>query len=212
MSSNTVLLHCHIFKNGGTTIDACLTKNFGSAAIFIESPDGNFLSPGRIIETCKKGGQVHSISSHKIGLPPPKHERFKFCPLIMVREPLDRVGSIYSFYNRLERDISHECAFAKRNSFRVFVKTLLDAGLDSSFSNLQAQFFLKTLPTEENWSTVVENINDEAVDVTLELPKVSAVNKALILPESGISADVSLSGKTVKMTISAHTLVAVEFK
>ncbi|MGQ8336947.1 hypothetical protein ACUNWD_10390 [Sunxiuqinia sp. A32] len=59
---------------------------------------------------------------------------------------------------------------------------------------------------------VVENINDEAVDVTLELPKVSTVNKALILPESGSSAEVSLSGKTVKMTISAHTLVAVGVK
>ena len=59
---------------------------------------------------------------------------------------------------------------------------------------------------------VVENINEEAVDVALELPKVSGVNKALVLPEADGVAEISLSGKTVKMHLSANTLVAVEYK
>jgi hypothetical protein len=41
----------------------------------------------------------------------------------------------------------------------------------------------------------VGNINDEAIDVTLELPKVISVSKALILPEDGGTAELSLSGK-----------------
>ena len=59
---------------------------------------------------------------------------------------------------------------------------------------------------------VVENINDEAVDVTLDLPHVSSVRKALTLPEDGGNAVVSQSGNGVKMRISPRTLVAVEYR
>lgn len=59
---------------------------------------------------------------------------------------------------------------------------------------------------------VVENVNTEAVDVTLEFPKVSTVNKSLVLPEESGSADLSLSGNSVKINISGNTLVAVDYK
>ena len=59
---------------------------------------------------------------------------------------------------------------------------------------------------------VVENINDEAVDVTLDLPHVSNVRKALTLPEDAGSVEVSASGNTVKIRVSPRTLVAVEYK
>jgi hypothetical protein len=59
---------------------------------------------------------------------------------------------------------------------------------------------------------VVVNINDEAVEVTLELPKVTNVSKTLVLPEDIGNVDLSLSGKSVKIKISPSTLVAVEYK
>ena len=59
---------------------------------------------------------------------------------------------------------------------------------------------------------VVENINEEAVDVTLELPKITNASKALVLPENGGSGELSLNGKSVKMQISANTLLVVEYK
>ena len=60
---------------------------------------------------------------------------------------------------------------------------------------------------------VVENINDAAVDVTLGLLHVSTIRTALILPEDGGTADVSLSGKSVTIqNLSPRTLVAVEYQ
>ena len=59
---------------------------------------------------------------------------------------------------------------------------------------------------------VVENINDEAVDVTLDLPHVSNVRKALTLPEDGGNAELSESGNSVRIRLSPRTLVAVEYK
>jgi hypothetical protein len=59
---------------------------------------------------------------------------------------------------------------------------------------------------------VMENINDEAVDVTLDFPHVSNVSKALVLPEDGGNAELSQSGNSVKIRISPRTLVAVEYR
>jgi hypothetical protein len=35
----TLLFHFHVFKNGGSTLDAALKKNFGDRWIAIEGPD-----------------------------------------------------------------------------------------------------------------------------------------------------------------------------
>lgn len=59
---------------------------------------------------------------------------------------------------------------------------------------------------------VVENINDDAVDVTLYLPHVSNVRKALTLPEEGGNADLIQRGNSVKIHLSPGALVAVEYR
>jgi hypothetical protein len=58
---------------------------------------------------------------------------------------------------------------------------------------------------------VVENINDEAVEVTLDLPHVSTLRKALVLPEDTDHTMMSQTGKSVNIRISPRTLVAVEY-
>ena len=50
---------------------------------------------------------------------------------------------------------------------------------------------------------MVENINDETVDVSLDLPKVSKVVSTLTLPED--------NGKAVKIKLSPRSLVAIEY-
>lgn len=167
MPNNVILLHCHIFKNGGSTIDNALTNNFGTRAIFRENPAGQqFLLSDTIIDIVESAGpaEVASVSSHRMGLPAPRHNSIKFIPLIMIREPLDRLGSMYSFYGRQKNYISHECLLAKRETLKSFIETLLSAGLDSSFSNLQCQFFLGNYsppqhPSEKTWPTIVNNLH-----------------------------------------------------
>ncbi len=59
---------------------------------------------------------------------------------------------------------------------------------------------------------VVENINGEAVDVTLDLPRLSNANKALTLPEGKGGAELSQNGNSLRIKIAPNTLVAVEYK
>lgn len=173
MSKRVILLHCHIFKNGGTTIDSILSKNFGGGAFFRERSDDQFLKSEEIIGLAAANEQLISLSSHKLALPAPEHEDFLFVPLVVLREPLDRLGSIYAFYRRLGQAISHECLLAQRYSFQSFVSLLLDSGLDSSFANLQAQFFLGNYklspsPSEITWPMIAANAHRVRCVGTLE--------------------------------------------
>jgi hypothetical protein len=56
------------------------------------------------------------------------------------------------------------------------------------------------------------NINEEPVDVTLELPKITSIKKALILPEQTGTAELSLDNRTVSIRISPRTLVVIDYK
>jgi hypothetical protein len=58
---------------------------------------------------------------------------------------------------------------------------------------------------------VVQNINDEPVDVTLELSHSPFARIDLTLPEAGGTATLSQNNGSVKMHLSARTLVAVEY-
>jgi len=155
-----VLLHSHIFKNGGTTIDGILKNNFGPNALSLESPDGNFISPKKIEEIVRNDLTAKSISSHKLPVLSTKNNDTVFIPLVMIREPLDRTKSMYLFYRRQEQAISHECLLAQRTTFTEFVSALMETRLDGSFSNLQCKFFLgnQTNPSSDNWPLIAYKI------------------------------------------------------
>jgi hypothetical protein len=57
----------------------------------------------------------------------------------------------------------------------------------------------------------IENINDEAVDVTLKLPKVSRIKKALLLPEESATTKLSLHNRMVSISISPRSLIVVDY-
>jgi hypothetical protein len=60
---------------------------------------------------------------------------------------------------------------------------------------------------------VVENINDNAVDVTLELPRVSGTTKLLTLPESGNTAELTVNQHQVNVrNLSARSLIVVQYQ
>ena len=163
MKKRIILLHSHIFKNAGSTIDEILKVNFNNCAAFIESRDGQFITNKKIIDTCIADKNIISLSSHKIGLPPPHHPDLHFIPLLMLRNPLDRLGSMYNFYRAQKSSfVQHECKLAQRLPFKEFVQVLVESGNDSSFANLQAQFFLgEGLGlSEETWPIVVKNFKE----------------------------------------------------
>jgi len=96
----TLLLHFHIFKNGGSTLDAALKKNFGDKWRALEGPDPNdSMDWASAIDLITLYPRIEAFSSHTARLPAPQIESLKFVPLFLLRHPIDRIASIY--YHKL---------------------------------------------------------------------------------------------------------------
>lgn len=97
MSRRNIVVHYHIFKNAGTSVDHLLRKNFGEKW---QTFDGD--SPGHIITTEELEKTIASspdklaFSSHQI-VPPLPEVDGEVYPIVFLRDPIDRIKSAYLF-------------------------------------------------------------------------------------------------------------------
>ena len=97
MSKRPVLVHFHMFKNAGTSVDKVLQKNFGERWIEIEGPNGKKLDPEALVEFILANPQYDAISSHTAVVSVPEIENVKIVPIFFFRNPIDRIRSAYDF-------------------------------------------------------------------------------------------------------------------
>lgn len=93
-----MLIHYHIFKNAGSTIDWILQKNFGKDALKLDesNPDGH-IKPQTMLEFLHEHPSPKSFSSHQLRFPTPQNQDYRFLPIVFIRHPIDRIFSIYHF-------------------------------------------------------------------------------------------------------------------
>lgn len=96
-----VIVHHHIFKNAGSTIDAILKSQFGTELLSFE---GEFpysvVSPAALLEFICSHPDARVITSHQARLVSDADPRVKVCPIVLLRHPIDRVQSVYEFVRR----------------------------------------------------------------------------------------------------------------
>jgi hypothetical protein len=101
MSSRFVILHYHLFKNAGTSVDRLLEANFGERWV---SREFEPRSPAQHLREVEHWLQVHpqavAFSSHTIELPPPEVPGVRLLPIVLLRHPIDRIASVYAFERR----------------------------------------------------------------------------------------------------------------
>ncbi|WOD06199.1 hypothetical protein [Marinomonas sp. GJ51-6] len=96
----TVILHYHLFKNAGTSLDAAFKENFS-----VEQ--GEWVTrefsaqPAKNREELKQwiidNPQAKCFSSHTAIFPVPHIDGINIIPVIFYRHPIDRIASAYSF-------------------------------------------------------------------------------------------------------------------
>lgn len=59
-----VILHYHLFKNAGTSIDACLEQSFGHLWRNIDSPLGHTICAQQISDYLHSSPELKALSSH----------------------------------------------------------------------------------------------------------------------------------------------------
>src|SRR5512141_235622 len=74
-----ILLHYHIFKNAGTTIDSVLSRNFPNSFFQLEPErDLQVVPPEELLNFLNQHPDARAVSSHNFRFPSPAHPTFRF--------------------------------------------------------------------------------------------------------------------------------------
>lgn len=161
-----VLLHYHYFKNAGTSIDAILSANFQGKWLTAEFEGmNNHEAVGQWIAA---NPEAQAFSSHTAQFPLPEIPGVRVLPIIVLRHPLDRMLSAYSFERKQVSD-SFGARLAKRTSFAGYVRTRLDLPNDHQCRNFQSLRLARFIPGPR-----ISEM-DRALDTLMKLPFVGVV-------------------------------------
>jgi len=147
LTTRKILIHCHIFKNAGTTFDWSLQRTFGQA--FIDHRDDEPMRTGAAYLGPylqeQRQGQLKALSSHHVRFPLPELENIKLIPLVLLRNPIDRAGSVYSF-ERQQKSNSPGAINAKKLTFPEYIDWRMEPQANGVLRNAQVR---STGPTQE---------------------------------------------------------------
>ncbi len=99
-----VLLHYHIFKNAGSTIESVLQRSFGSRFATLHGPEvDSTLNGPDVAAFLASRPDLAAISSHHIRYPKPVAPQVIVFDMCFFRDPLQRLWSMYKFIRRSEQ-------------------------------------------------------------------------------------------------------------
>lgn len=103
-----VILHHHIFKNAGSTLDYSLRRQFGCDFASLDDERHGVVNGAMLLDRLEGDTAIRAISSHHLGAKrygtALRHGRYRFFHFALVRRPMARFLSIYKFYRRAEFD------------------------------------------------------------------------------------------------------------
>lgn len=137
----TVILHYHLFKNAGTSLDATFKENFkGDEWVTAEFPGQPAKNREMVKQWIIDNPQAKCFSSHTAILPPPQIEGVKVLPVIFIRHPIDRIASAYTFEKKQGGD-GFGTVLARNTDFKGYVETRLALPNDRQCRNFHMQRF-----------------------------------------------------------------------
>jgi hypothetical protein len=120
-----VIVHYHIYKNAGSSVEHILRSAFGERwASFEGDSPTSLLRPEALLTFVQQRPEVCAVSSHL--LRPPAPAGLDVLPVTLIRHPLDRAFSVYSQERRGPENELHSSKVAKQTDFRRFVRWCLD--------------------------------------------------------------------------------------
>lgn len=141
-----LVLHLHLFKNAGTTLDWSLGRFFGSA--FCDHRDDQLMrgSPEYLRRYLAGHSSLDALSSHWLPLPLDLRELpVRPLPLVMLRHPIERMASVYAFERRQEVD-HPGTRRAREGSLQDYVAWRLKEGTGPVLKNYQSRMLSGDYP------------------------------------------------------------------
>lgn len=159
-----IILHCHFFKNAGTSIDWALRRSFGEA--FYENKQ-HFYSVSDWncnLEEVVKNCSVKAVSSHIFSLQPPVVADHTFFVIAMYRHPIERVTSVAAYEKKQNYRNSLGTITDIEIGLQGYVEAYLQDGTPASIRNMHTLRFAgrdNGRPvTEEDFTRAVKTLKE----------------------------------------------------
>ena len=121
-----LIVHYHIFKNGGSTVASILEREFRDGFATVHGPDDvSVLDHASLADFVTGNTKVQAISSHHLRYPKPILPNTVIFDCCFLRHPLDRLQSVYSYFQRID-SADPLCRLARQEHSRSFFKRLMD--------------------------------------------------------------------------------------
>jgi len=174
-----LIVHYHIFKNAGSTIDHILGKNFGKTWLTFDGEKAHSrISPEELENFISSHPDVRALSSHNAILPVPTIPGISIFPIIFLRHPLDRVRSIYDFERHqglTSGPISRGAEHAAKLSFEDYIHWRFDFTKNGVTHNHHTSWLLHT--PRFNRFEIQQQDYDQALQTLISLPFFGLVEK-----------------------------------
>ncbi|WP_092224848.1 sulfotransferase family 2 domain-containing protein [Desulforhopalus singaporensis] len=137
----TVILHYHLFKNAGTSLDATFRDNLGDQGwVTKEFPPQRPKNRAEVAVWLQENRTARCFSSHTAMMPPPLIEGLRVLPVIFVRHPLDRIASAY-FFEKNQASDTFGAVLARNTSLAGYIETRLALPHDRQCRNFHVERF-----------------------------------------------------------------------
>lgn len=126
------LLHLHIFKNAGTSVDNIFKEYFSERYFSFDLPhSGKRIDVKKVNDFFAENPSCRYLTSHQIGMPAPVYLKRPIFPIFMLREPFGRVPSCFFFERDKQRRVAAD------ETIETYVRRHLDSGAVTATIGLQ---------------------------------------------------------------------------
>lgn len=139
MSDKNVMLHCHIFKNAGSTLDWALKRSFNQG-FFDHREDQKMLKEGikYLDEFLYARPEIFALSSHHMPFEPEHSKHYWW--LVLLREPLRRVRSVYDFEVKQRPIASLGSKMAKKLNLSEYINWRIQSDVPTVIKNFHVRY------------------------------------------------------------------------
>jgi hypothetical protein len=132
-----IIVHYHIFKNAGSSIDAILRDSFGTAWKSWDPGEAHSVFAAReLAEFINAHDELSAISSHVARPPEPEIKNITIYPLFFVRHPVLRAASVYKYERSLKGETEAQ-RVAMNSSFAEYVRWRLRPEVEAVVRDFQ---------------------------------------------------------------------------
>lgn len=143
--SRTIVLHYHLFKNAGTSLDQVFKRNFGNRWVTAEFPT-HAANNTPLVETwIRQNPEAVVFSSHTAMGPIPVIEGVRIITVMLLRDPVERIRSAYRFERNQDAN-TWGAELAKQHDLEGYVNARLARTNDRQCRNFQMERLASLLP------------------------------------------------------------------